>query len=442
MIEAVTRPAGLSPREMARFLPVAGAVAAALTVAGGLWIKASGGTVGAFSPPFYAHWYPYAGPLVPVAVLVLAGAAALAPSWSTRVRRPIVFAAALYVLSLALGVSLNIARGGVHDLWHVFQTGPGGSLESHQEYLPGLSALHRGIPYYVSHFPALIPGLPIHVQGNPPGPLVALHLLGIHTAPALAGLCIGLGALSAPLAYDLGRTLGGEERGRLAGLLTAFSPALLLWGVTSVDYAFASLGLIAACLLARRGTLARVAGAVAAAVAATFFSWLLFAIPAWAVLLAWRREGLRRALALAGLCALAVLAVYGVLWLTLGYDPIATVRATGAVYRHGISRIRPYAYWLFGSPSAWWIALGLPIGWYALRSLGAREASAVAVFAVVLVSAVIGLTKAETERIWLPLVPLACVAAAAVLPARRVPLVLWLLVAQALAGQLLFDTVW
>jgi len=52
------------------------------------------------------------------------------------------------------------------------------------------------------------------------------------------------------------------------------------------------------------------------------------------------------------------------------------------------------------------------------------------------------LTKAETERIWLPFVPLACVAAAAVLPARRLKPVLWMLAAQALAVQLLFDTVW
>jgi hypothetical protein len=63
-------------------------------------------------------------------------------------------------------------------------------------------------------------------------------------------------------------------------------------------------------------------------------------------------------------------------------------------------------------------------------------------FAVVIVSAILGLTKAETERIWLPYVPFACVAAAAALPVRRLPAVLWLLVAQALAAQLLFDTVW
>ena len=57
------------------------------------------------------------------------------------------------------------------------------------------------------------------------------------------------------------------------------------------------------------------------------------------------------------------------------------------------------------------------------------------------VSAVGGFTKAETERIWLPFVPLACVAAAA-LPIRRLSSVLLALGAQALAVELLFNTVW
>ena len=53
-----------------------------------------------------------------------------------------------------------------------------------------------------------------------------------------------------------------------------------------------------------------------------------------------------------------------------------------------------------------------------------------------------GYTKAETERIWLFLVPLACVAAAPVLAGRRIAPVLALLAAQALAVEVLFATVW
>jgi hypothetical protein len=176
--------------------------------------------------------------------------------------------------------------------------------------------------------------------------------------------------------------------------------------------------------------------------AGCFFSWLLFAIPAWAVLVAWRRDGPRRALVSACTSALAIVMVFGALALTLGYDPLATLKATDAAYRHGIARVRPYDYWIVGSPAAWWIALGLPIGWGMLRAGARGDPAALALVAIVIAGSVLGLTKAETERIWLPFVPLACAAAAAALPPRHLRPVLYALIAQALAIQLLFDTVW
>lgn len=422
-------------------MPALGLAVAALTVLVGQTIKAGGGELGVFFPPFYIRWHPHVGPLAAVSLATAFGAAAWTPRWLERVRRPPLVAAGLFALALALGLSLNLARGGFHELWAIFQTGPHGSPEAGNEYLAGPPALSHGIAYYVAHFPTLFPSLPQKVTGNPPGPLIALHLLGISRPGALAALCIGTGALTAPLAYDLGRTLGGEERGRVAGVLAGFAPSLLLWGVTSADYAFATLGLAAACLLVRDRLEARVIGALLAAVG-TFFSWLLFAIPAWAVLVVLGREGTRRAMFLTFVCALATAAVYLTLALTWGYDPFSALKATDAVYRQGIAHMRPYAYWAFGSPVAWGLALGLPIAWALLRAVAARDQAAIALLAVVLVGAVLGYTKAETERIWLPFVPLACVAAARVLPARGLRTTLWLLVTQALAIELLFDTIW
>ena len=68
---------------------------------------------------------------------------------------------------------------------------------------------------------------------------------------------------------------------------------------------------------------------------------------------------------------------------------------------------------------------------------------AVALFAVLAISAVLGFTKAETERIYLFLVP-AAVRGRGDRAARRARLrpVLAALAAQALAAELLFDTVW
>jgi hypothetical protein len=163
---------------------------------------------------------------------------------------------------------------------------------------------------------------------------------------------------------------------------------------------------------------------------------------AFAAIVVWLREGLRRAIGLAILVAAALLIGYGVLYAVTGFDPIGAIRAAGEAYDLGISNARPYLFWLFGSPVAFAVALGLPTAWYAARALGAGEAVALALAAIILVSVIVGLTKAETERIWLFMGPPAAVAAAAIVPLRRMPEVLAILAAQALAVSLLLFTIW
>jgi hypothetical protein len=230
-------------------------------------------------------------------------------------------------------------------------------------------------------------------------------------------------------------------RARTACLLLALSPAALLYGVTSTDAIFATAATAAACLLVTRGLAVRAAGAVALAVA-SFLSWALLAMGAFAAIVVWLREGLRPAIALAAAIAIALLAGYGALYAATGFDPIGAVRAAGEAYDLGISNARPYIFWLFGSPVAFAVALGLPTAWYAARALGAGEAVALALAAIVLVSVLVGLTKAETERIWLFMGPPAAVAAATMLPPRRLPAVLGILAVQTLAASLLLFTIW
>jgi hypothetical protein len=443
-------PDGLS-RRAAAALPVAAAAGAAITIAAGLLLQAgagypllghvhSGAGLGTPLPPFLINWRPDLSPWAVVSVAVLVSGVAAAPRLVRSVRSPAAFAGAAYGLALALGLALNLARIGPADWARVFVLGRHGSTEAGREYLPSLVLLRRGAHWYVSHFASLLPYLTTHVKGNPPGPLLVIRLLGLTTADSLAAACIAAGALTAPLAYALGRTLGGEERGRLAAVLTAFSPALLLFGVTSVDYVFAALATAIAWLLVARGRRALAAGCCLAAVG-SFSSWLLLAIPAWAVLVVLARDGPRRA-ALVAVCAgAAILALTLVLALTLGYHPIAVLRALGPIYRHGIAAHRPYAFWLFGSPVAWGTMLGLPVAWLALSAVAARDPAALALAALILVSAVAGFTKAETERVWLPFVGLACVAAAAV-PVRRLTPLLGALACQAVVVEVLFNTVW
>jgi len=189
----------------------------------------------------------------------------------------------------------------------------------------------------------------------------------------------------------------------------------------------------------------RVVGATLGALtlaAASFFAWSLLAVGAWAAVLRLRRDGLRPALLLAAACGVGLVAFYAVLHAAYGFDPVGTLRGTEQVYRDGIARGRPYSFWLFGSPVAFLVTLGLPITWYAFRALEAGRSVAVAIFAVLAIATVLGFTKAETERIWLFFAPFLCLAAASVLPRRRLPLVLGLLAAQGLASELLYDSVW
>ncbi len=371
------------------------------------------------------------------AALVAAGPRLLA----ARVPAP-AFAAAALGLALALGLADNAVRLGPHGWWRIFDLGPNGSFEAGNEYLPGLGALRYGPGFFLDRFAELVPALPVNVAGHPPGLMLVIDAFGLGTARRLAALCIACAALTAPLTYALGRTLElGERRARLAGLLAAASPATLLFGVTSADAVFAAAGLAAACLLAARRPTLRALGALALAVAA-FFSWALLAVGAWAAILAWRRDGLRAALALAAGCAAAVVGFDAALAALSGYDPIGTLRATEAYYRNSVASVRPYRFWVLGSPVAFAVMVGLPVAAGLIAGARRALAPAVAIGAVLAIASVAGFTKAEVERIWLPFVGLACVAAAAALPAARPRLLLGALAAQALLTAVLFETVW
>ena len=381
--------------------------------------RAFGSWLGAPLPPFFAFWRPAVGGWSLVAAL-----------------GPFDFAVA--VLGLALGLRLALATSVEGPgAWAAVYTGTRGQ----NEYLPALSGLELGARAFLDRFAELAPTLPLHPSAHPPGTILTLHLLGIGSANGMAALTIATGALAAPITYVLGRRLLDEGGARTAALLFAFAPSALLYGATSADAMFATLGVAAAALLAARGRLASVLGATALALA-SFFSCALLAVGAWAAVLSSLRGGLLTAARLSALCAAALVAFYGGLYALTGFDPFGTLAAANQAYRAGIYFGRPYWYWLFGSPAAFLVALGVPVAWLALRALAARTAPAIALGVVVVTAAVLGFSKAETERIWLFMVPLACVAAATQLEPRRLPAVLGALAAQALAVEILLGTVW
>lgn len=447
------------------------ALLAIATIAVGYWRGVADGRLGTATPPFVFGWHPAAElPLALLAAIVLAAAAGAGPwlrEWGLETRTSageratdqraapptpptgadgpaaaLGFASVLFAVALVAGLALGAARTGTHGWWEIFDLGPRGSFEAANEYLPGQPTLTWGVHFYLDRFAEMVPSQPVNIAGHPPGPLLLMRVLGIETAQGLAALCIVGAALIAPLTYAIARALPTDERtARTAGLLAALSPIVLLDGFTSFDAVFAAMGAAAAALLLSRRPPAVAAGVLAFAVC-TVFSWALLGVGAAVALTVLLRDGWRRGLLVAGACGVGFLGINAILAAGWGYDPIGTLRATEGVYRNSLAQVRPYWFWLFGSPVAWGVMLGPVIVGAILVAALRRSPVAIAIATVVVVAAVVGFTKAETERIWLIFVPLACVAAASAIPPGRLRLVLATLVVPAFALQLLVGTVW
>jgi len=399
--------------------------------------RAFGTWLGVPLPPLFLFWEPTLEPVAGLAAAALLVSALGAPRLLSPRLGPVPFAAAGLALGLGLRLVLSASRGGV-GAW----SAPFAGAEGSTEYLPAIPGVEGlGLATWLDRFAEIQPSLPVHPSAHPPGTIALLHVLGIDSAGAMATLTIAIGALAIPLTYLLARRLLDERSARVATLLVVFCPAAMIYGVSSADAMFATLGLLAAVPLAARGPLPRAAGAFALTLA-SLFSWALLAVGAFAALLAWLRDGFRSALTLSLACAAAVVALHLLLFAGTGYDPIGSLLTTGELYRGGISEERPFWYWVFGSPAAFLIAIGVPLAWYAAKGVAAGQRPALALAAIVVTAAVLGFSKAETERIWLFMAPLACVAAAPCLGDRRLPAVLTLLAAQAFATELLFDTRW
>ncbi len=434
----------MPPAAARLLLPVAGLLVLGTVVAGTI-IRQTQGGLGVATPPFVMGFGLQAQlGWTLAAVACAAGVAFGAPRlvWPPRELPVPAFLLALTALTLVPGLALNAVRHGSLGWSEIFDLGAGGSFEAKNEYLPGLPALEYGARFFLDRFAELVPSLPVNVAGHPPGLMLVLHGLGITTAGGMAALCIGAAVVTPALTYAIARSAGAPPpRAQVAGLLAALSPVLLLFGITSADAAFMAVGAAAAALLASPRNGVRVLGCGALAVAA-FFSWALLAVGAWAAVLVLVRDGWKPALLLAVGCGAAVVALDGALFLAFGYDAIGTLRATELYYRNSVASVRPYSFWLFGSPSAFAVMLGLPIAGAALVAAQRRAPAGVAFAVVVGVATVAGFTKAETERIWLPFVPLACVAAAEVLGPARMRLLAPFLAVQALVVVVLFQTIW
>jgi methylthioxylose transferase len=259
-----------------------------------------------------------------------------------------------------------------------------------------------------------------HPGSHPPGLLAllsALREVGVHGEWVLAGLIFAGAALAAPSALVALRELAGEPRARAAAPFVALAPCAL-WVATSADALFMGVAAagIAMMVLAtgRTGTRGDALAAGGGAVLGLALQLSYGSAPLGLVVVAVAAGRRRVRPLLVGGAALA--AVFALFALAGFWWPDGLQQARG-FYAGGVSRLRPYGTFLLVDLTAFAIALG-PATAVALTRLRDRGTSLLAGGALLAIAAadLSGLSKGETERIWLPFAPwllLACAALAA-----------------------------
>jgi len=277
---------------------------------------------------------------------------------------------------------------------------------------------HAGDPLFLlSSFLERANQFATHPKAHPPGLLALLSLLrqvGVGGEWALAGLILGGAALAPAAVLVAARELAGEAAARAAAPFLAFSPAAL-WVATSADALFMGVAATGIAIMAlatgrsgRRGD-ALAAGGGAVLGLALHLSYGVAPLGLVVVGVAVARRRVRPLLvgALGLAFVTAAFSLAGFWWL----DGLERARE---LYAGGISRSRPYGTFLLVNLAAFAVATGpaTAAGIARLRDRGVWLLAG-STAAAVLVADLSGLSKGETERIWLPFAPWLIVACAA-----------------------------
>jgi methylthioxylose transferase len=396
---------------------------------------------------FNAHVGWGTGPAILLALAAVAWGPGVAQrlSWRTL---PLVAWATSFAWAFALAMI---------DGW---QRGFAGRLTDKDEYLaqvPGITDIPVALRTFSSRILDFQPNSWItHVSGHPPGALLTflwLDRIGLGGGAWAGLLCVLVGSSAAAAIVITLRALADEPTARRAAPFVAVAPTAI-WIAVSADGYFAGVAAwgIALLTLAVRGMvrfpvlLAAAAGLLLGWAVFLSYGLTLMAFPALAVLVCatgWRSA--LQALGPAILAAAAVAAAFaaaGFCW----FDGYALVQQR---YWQGIAHDRPFQYWSWANLAAVVCAIGLGsvAGLSRIFDLAAiRRRSGLHLLILAMLVAIVCadlsmLSKAETERIWLPFT-VWLTSAPALLPQRTVRLWLALNVVGALLLNSLIFTHW
>lgn len=377
-------------------------------------------------PPVLGSWRPHVGPGTPAALLVAVLTVAHGPALSVRIPWRVLLPLA-WVTSMAWIFSLALVDGP--------RRGIAVRLTTRNEYLQVIDRFHdvpAALGGFTQHILIHSPdNWPAHVAGHPPAAtltFVLLDRLGLRGGGWAGVWCISVGATACVAVLVAVRALAGERPARRAAPFLAVAPAAV-WMGTSADAYFAAVAAWAVALLAvalTRGSLraAAASGLLFGLTCYLSYGLTLFAFIAVAVLFLCRHEVRERPLLLAPLLVGAT--VVPIAFTLAGFDWWEGYHLLVVRYYQGAGGTRPYGYWVWANLACTVLITG-PATAAGLRRGGAvlangpggvlsrpdgsgDRASAdsrlalltAAALLALLVADLSGMSKAETERIWLP----------------------------------------
>ncbi|TQC48926.1 hypothetical protein EEB14_12600 [Rhodococcus sp. WS4] len=344
----------------------------------------------------------------PVAIVVAAAVVVWGPGLAQTLswRRLTV---GVWLVSAAWAMALALVDG--------WQRGFAGRLTSTDEYLhevPGITDIPATLRVFADRILDLQPdSWTTHVSGHPPGALLTfvwLDRIGLDGGAWASALCVAVGSSAGAAVIVAVRALGDEAMARRAAPFLALAPAAI-WVAVSADALFA--GVVAwgiALLAVSAGRVVRFPGpvAVGAGVLLGFGVYLsyglgLMAIPAVAVLVIARTARPLVGALVGALAVAAVFTAYGFWW----FDGYQLVQER---YYQGIASDRPFAYWGWANFASLVCAVGLAVpaalprvfAWSRIRMLSPVPVLVLSALLAVVIADLSALSKAETERIWLP----------------------------------------
>jgi hypothetical protein len=315
-----------------------------------------------------------------------------------------------------------------------WQLGFAGRLTARHEYLRQVPTI-TDIPQMVRTFSGRILDFQhdswmTHVSGHPPGALLTfvwLDRIGLSGGAWAGAFCLLVGSSTATAVIVTVRAVSDEPTARMVAPFVAVAPTAI-WIAVSADAYFAGVAAWGIALLALAASRTVRRPILIAAAAGLLLGWAIFlnyglmlmALPALAVLMAVRSfRSARAASAVAVSAAVAMVvafAVAGFCWLD-GYTLVQQR------YWQGIAKNRPFQYWGWANLAS--VACAIGVGGAAglarvfdiaaIRRRSGLQLLLLAVMTAILCADLSMLSKAETERIWLPFT-VWLVAAPALLP--------------------------